>query len=71
MEVFFQHFLHVIAGGAIVAGMLFGLIALLLFIDKRKSKRSGMKPKAPREEFSNSASYSGRSKRRTKKGRRP
>ena len=70
MEDFFQHFLHVIAGGAVVAGMMLGLIALLLFIDKRKGKGSGIKRKGPREEFSNIANYSRRSKRRTKKVRR-
>ena len=67
MEVFFQHLLHVIAGGAVVAGMIFGLIALLLFVDKRKAKGSEKQSKASRQGAPKGASYTGRSKRRTKK----
>jgi hypothetical protein len=38
LQVFSEHLLHVFGGGAIVAGLIFGLIVLLLFLDKRRRK---------------------------------
>lgn len=39
LQSFSEHVLHVVGGGAVVAGLVFGLIGLLIFFDKRGKKK--------------------------------
>lgn len=61
LQAFSEHILHVVGGGAVVAVLIFGLIGILIFLDKR-----GRKTRAKQQ----GRNVQGQTK-ATKKGSRP